>query len=885
MSDVSKRLEKAEKYLLKDRAQDALEELLAAVEEDPDNNLARERAADVAISLNKNKEAAVHLAILFDRMAASGDQAKAVVTYKKLARITQPRVDQTFRFAQYLEKNNRKEALELFKNAAEGFVGAGQKSEALAVYKRLAALDPTLEYMKAVGELATAVGDRKSAADAFYQAGELEKKASRDGFAWFERAYKSDPNNADAAVAYTQALLERGDGAAALRTLQPLYRDDAPDSVASAYARALLALRRPGEAEPIIWRLYEKDSKKASDVALLVGSLLDVEDVTRAVDLARHTAEAEEKAGRLRDFVGVLKEVSDKHPQLPQFLEYMVTLFNSTNREHDYCDTLSRLFKLYYAAGNYLKAGDCLDAAAEVDPYEKGHQKNLEMLKGKIDANRYRAIANRFIASVSVTPPALEEDAVPPADNEPTVLEDFMLQAEIFLQYSMRSKAVERLERIQKLFPREEERNEKLRSLYMSAGITPKYDGAARPTTTVSAPPKAAPVAEKISAKPAPPPAAPPTPAVGTPTPPARPTLTGVQALVPSAVANENAVDNIARVTEITRNIYRQANVKSVLFASVNDVGRHWGASRCVAGLCTPGKPPSAALEYCAPGIKQSEVMAIVKLIGALQSLAVGQGPVAIPNVKNAPELAAIKQWTDSLEVESILAVPLLDGDEHVGILILEQCNAPRMWRQTDILVLKTIADQMVLAVNNAKLRNLMKTLAVTDEKSGLLKRSSYIDVLLSEIRRGLQQTSQSCVMLLYFGKASTLVREIGEPAVENMMQQIGQICCSHIRQNDVAVRYELTSIALVLADTNDKNAFFVVDKMRKVLNTVKVPGTDRSVTCTVGIAEAVMQTRFDPVDIVTEVINRVEAALEAAKAEGGNKALSLAPVLEPAVA
>ena len=61
---------------------------------------------------------------------------------------------------------------------------------------------------------------------------------------------------------------------------------------------------------------------------------------------------------------------------------------------------------------------------------------------------------------------------------------------------------------------------------------------------------------------------------------------------------DENGVDNIARVTEITRNIYRQANVKAVLFAAVNDVGRHWNASRCVAGLCTPGKPPQAEGPY-----------------------------------------------------------------------------------------------------------------------------------------------------------------------------------------------------------------------------------------------------------------------------------------------
>ena len=180
-------------------------------------------------------------------------------------------------------------------------------------------------------------------------------------------------------------------------------------------------------------------------------------------------------------------------------------------------------------------------------------------------------------------------------------------------------------------------------------------------------------------------------------------------------------------------------------------------------------------------------------------------------------ELAPAAEHIHALNIESLLAVPLLDAGEQSGILILEQ-TSPRQWRQTDLVVLKTIAEQVVLAVSNARLRTLMKTLAVTDEKSGLLKRSSYLDVLLSEVRRSLQQKTPLTLMLLHFGKASALVKEIGEAQVENMMQQIGQTLASHIRQNDVAVRYDLTTIALVLSDTTEKNAFLVVDKMRKVL-------------------------------------------------------------------
>ena len=608
---------------------------------------------------------------------------------------------------------------------------------------------------------------------------------------------------------------------------------------------------------------------------ILIGTLINTQEYRHALEVAQRLDANEEKAGRRREFVDQLKAIIDAHPPM-RHLEYMVALYNANNREHDYCEALGKLFELYYAAGNFLKAGDSLDAAAEVDPYEKEHQKRLEMLKGKIDANRFRAIANRF--SGTAKGGSSEEKAEMPVDaGEPTILEDFMLQAEIFLQYSMRSKAVERLERVSKLFPREEEKNEKLRGLYMSAGFMPKY---AAGSSSAAA---GAPNTVQVNARTVP------TPAAGVASQPTvmftSPAARSVATPPPGTPAahDESGVDNIARVTEITRNIYRQANVKGVLFAAVNDIGRHWNASRCVAGLCTPGKPPSAALEYCAPGIKQSDVMAIVKLIGTMQQLAVAQGTVAIQNAKSSPELNAIRPFVDSLQVESLLAVPLVDGDEHQGILILQQVAAPRVWRPTDSLVLKTIADQMVLAVNNSKLRNLMKTLAVTDEKSGLLKRASYIDVLLSESRRALEQNSTASVMLLHFGKASALVKEIGEAAVETMMQQIGQIVCSHIRQNDVAVRYELTTIAVVLADTNDKNAFFVVDKLRKVLTATKVPGKDRPVPMTVGIAEAVMQSKFDPIDIVTEVINRAEHALEAAKAEGPNKAQSVAPILEAA--
>src|SRR5205823_3528558 len=161
----------------------------------------------------------------------------------------------------------------------------------------------------------------------------------------------------------------------------------------------------------------------------------------------------------------------------------LAELFNASNRETDYAQALLKLFELYCTKHDYQKAGECLDRAAEVDPYEPGHQKRLEALRGKIDDQRFNVIASRF------TTVKKEEQEV--KVQEPTLgaaaLQDLMLQAEILVQYGMRSKAIERLQRIQELFPREEDRNPDLHQLYMSAGMTPRYtDSAPAPVPVIS---------------------------------------------------------------------------------------------------------------------------------------------------------------------------------------------------------------------------------------------------------------------------------------------------------------------------------------------------------------------------------------------------------------
>jgi diguanylate cyclase (GGDEF)-like protein len=228
----------------------------------------------------------------------------------------------------------------------------------------------------------------------------------------------------------------------------------------------------------------------------------------------------------------------------------------------------------------------------------------------------------------------------------------------------------------------------------------------------------------------------------------------------------------------------------------------------------------------------------------------------------------------------SVLAIPLSDGEEIVGLLVLVH-NRPRAWAQADMVVLKTLAEQMVIALNNAGLRRLVKNLSVTDEKSGLLKRASYIDLLLAESKRAIQNASSLSVMLLQFGKSTAMIKEYGEAEVQAAMEKAGQLFAANIRSNDLAFRYDTTTIAILLGETAEKEAMLAVEKLRKIVSVVRLPAKgDASegpvAQFSAGLAEAVIRTEYDPVDVVTEVINRAEHALAQAMAQGPGKVVAL---------
>ena len=843
-AELGKRVERAEKLLQKGKTAEALEEYLQVLRDDPENDVVRQLSADLCLSLNRNADAVRLLGELFERQMGAGDATRASLTYKKLARHGSPTWQQKFRFGQLLEGSNKKLAVSTYETALSDLGTLTKKKESVQIMDRIVALEPTQANLLRMAELASELGNRKAAASAYQRVAELAAAEGGDRAQWYERAYQEDASDQGIALAYGKSLLAQGQVGAAIFILEPQMNagGEVTPGLRETYTDALVAARRFSDAEPLVWQLFEANPARVQQVIGLVGNLLDGEQHEAAVALARKLEQFQRRRGERRQFIAIMEDLTAAHRTSPQILEFLSELYNAANRESDYCQTLLKLFDLYCSTGDFAKGAECLDRAADVDPYEPGHAKRLDMLKGKLDEVRFKSLASRFsTVGTVVEEPVHEQESTLGA----STLQDLMLQAEILVQYGMRNKAVERLQRIQELFPREEERNEDLQRLYLSAGVTPRYAGSA------PLPPSGAAVAAPVAA-PAPDPA--------------------------------TDVRSFTRVAEISRKLYHQGTATAVLNTAVREIGTHWEATRCIAAMGKAGSFPTALEEFYAEGFKKAGAPAIAELIACLHQAVSGHEPLAIENAPKADALQSARKVVTDMGAAAVLAIPLSDGEEIVGMLVLMH-NRTRVWQQADMVVLKTLAEQMVIALNNAGLRRLVKNLSVTDEKSGLLKRASYIDLLLAESKRAIQNASALSVLLLKFGKAGSMIKEYGEAEVQTVMERAGQLISANIRSNDLAFRYDTTTIAILLGETAEKEALLAVEKLRKIVAEVRLPakedaGKGPSALFSAGLAQAVIRTEYDPVDVVTEVINRAEHALGQAMAQGPGKVVALGPAL-----
>src|SRR5712691_7861949 len=818
-ADISKHLDRAKRFLEKNRVEDAIEAYLAVLDEAPQHQEATQALGDLYARQDKPERAAVYYGVLFDLLVEPKDETKAVAIYNRFLRAGyghQP-PERIARYAFLLQRQNHAdEAIQHYTHAAERFAAAGREEDALFCWERIAQLDPeNLARQLRLAEAAERMGKNALAARAFLRTGQLASAsgAAADALHLLGRAHKLAPQERSVALLYAQANLQAGNAVRAASLLEAFASTESDATFLGTYGDALMRSGRLELARDVLDKLSREKSEGTTELFELADRYVAAGQDQKATELLLTLKRRMFAGKRQNDFVALMDGIGSKYPHSQTILEFWASIHSELNRESQYFEVLIKLFDVYLTSGNIARAAESLERLVDIDAYDYRNQERPELLRGRVDDAFLKRVGSRLTKGGTSTParathtaPAQNVPGPPPTSEEGRhvqALEDLIVQTEIFLQYSLQNKALERLQKIAAMYPGEEERNARLSNLYQMANWWPQ--GAPKPKKELPVA-HAEPVAESPAAA-----------------------LAGK-----TGVYTAETLRDLSKISEINQKIFRQQTPRAMLNSTVHEVGTYLRATRALAVVGAPGRPPEMAAEFCAPDVKPAPGAQVVLLLAHMEK--------AEPDELGGLIVEATKgSILSELGLGTALGVVMADKETQMpaGMLVIAHAGAHK-WRPNEVYFLQAIGDQMLMSVTHTRLRSLVRRMGVSDERSGLLSRSSYQNCLLTEADRARTQGTPLSLAILQIDRGAEILRQQGESPLERFLEQPARSLQPIVRQNDVAVKYTSWSLAFILPDTTLAGAQNLADKLRRAASGLRPPWDSTQITLTAGIVEAV---------------------------------------------
>jgi diguanylate cyclase (GGDEF)-like protein len=217
-------------------------------------------------------------------------------------------------------------------------------------------------------------------------------------------------------------------------------------------------------------------------------------------------------------------------------------------------------------------------------------------------------------------------------------------------------------------------------------------------------------------------------------------------------------------------------------------------------------------------------------------------------------------------EVET-LTLPLGSSPEGETVLLLHAPDSGFGKERRDLA--EWLASQASVALENARLHDVVQRQAITDDLTDLVNRRRFMDGLGAEIERARRFGSPLSVVLADLDDFKRINDEWGHHAGDDVLRSFADLVRSHVRDVDVPARIGGEEFAILLPETDAADAARVAERMRHSLSVVPVPVGDNAtvqVTCSFGVAELRGQQSGD------DVMRAADAALYVAKGRGKNR-------------
>src|SRR2546425_1217419 len=238
--------------------------------------------------------------------------------------------------------------------------------------------------------------------------------------------------------------------------------------------------------------------------------------------------------------------------------------------------------------------------------------------------------------------------------------------------------------------------------------------------------------------------------------------------------------------------------------------------------------------------------------------------PEIVSDVRRDPRYIGITE-----RVVAEIAVPLISEGRVIGVFNLESTRRGAFGKR-DLHILTALAGYATIAIENARLFEKTKRLAITDGLTELFNHRYLHEALERTLERCRRDEQPLAVIMLEIDSFKRYNDTYGHQRGDDVLRIVADVLRKGSRASDIVARYGGDEFMIVLPNSSKDTASEIAERLRRAVEAYPFllgESIVTSVTLSVGVAASP-----DDGDSVDALVDAVDRAQYTAKRSGGNK-------------
>jgi two-component system, cell cycle response regulator len=164
---------------------------------------------------------------------------------------------------------------------------------------------------------------------------------------------------------------------------------------------------------------------------------------------------------------------------------------------------------------------------------------------------------------------------------------------------------------------------------------------------------------------------------------------------------------------------------------------------------------------------------------------------------------------------------------------------------------------------------NLLEYQASHDKLTGLFNRNRFDEIYSKEIKRARRYNNDLSIIIFDVDDFKMVNDNYGHQTGDEVLKEMAQIVLTHVREQDISVRWGGEEFLILLPQTNLAGAVAVANKIKTAINEHIFTNNSLTITGSFGVAQLLDE------DNENDFISRTDKLLYEAKKTGKNKVIS----------